>query len=44
MGLFTLLGLFSLALIIGGLVSAGYLAWRNDMARADHGEAGHHTH
>jgi hypothetical protein len=44
MGLFTLLGVFSLILIVGGLISAGLLAWHNDRARGDHGHGGHPTH
>jgi hypothetical protein len=33
MNVFSMLGLFGLALLAGGLFSAGYLAWLNDQSR-----------
>jgi hypothetical protein len=39
MSIFPMLGLFGLALVAGGLFSAGYLAWLSDQARGhDHEE------
>jgi hypothetical protein len=44
MNLFTLLGAFSLVLIIGGLFGAGFLAWNNDRIREGEGHSGHRPH
>ena len=41
MSTFPMLGLLGLALVAGGLFSAGYLAWLNDRERG-HGSADDH--
>jgi hypothetical protein len=44
MSLFSLLGAFALILIIGGLFSAGLLAWNNDRIRESEGHDSHRPH
>jgi hypothetical protein len=42
MNAFVALGLFSLALVVGGLFAAGFLAWENDRRREAHGHGPDH--